>query len=75
MRGNSYRTVRDFELPDEVILKFGKLQHLEDMLARGRVRFAGANRNHSGSVLRYYDSPRGMTRLYNCLRWISCEDF
>jgi len=38
----SYRTVKDFVMPDDAILKFGKLQHLEDMLTRGRVRFAGA---------------------------------
>lgn len=42
MMTNRYRTVKDFEFPAETILKFGKLHHLEEMLSRGRVRFAGA---------------------------------
>jgi len=38
----NYQSIVDWEFESGVLLKFGKLRHLEEMLERGRIRFAGA---------------------------------
>lgn len=38
----NYHSIENWKFEGDVLLKFGKLQHLEDLLSRGRIRFAGA---------------------------------
>src|SRR5688500_7968970 len=38
----NYRTTAEWEFESDVLLKFGKLLHVEEMLTRGRIRSSGA---------------------------------